>query len=374
MNSPLKRFLMPLVLVLVLMLVLVHTHRAYSAEATASEKALTFLTDVVRLDLASYNAKLLGVMENGPFGSTIVKYTLESNESKLDVLYLSTGNVYVWCKLTPLKGSPLFAQPATTTIDGAKSILERYQTYSGASYLQEMRNSLDTISVLEPKTTTMGDIRLETSILEGGKESIQWMNAVNGITNTYDIVALTLRNGTFEQFCDSWNLYKIGAANVKVGQEEAIRIAKENAYIRSGSNGDVNFTNFTIVDSSVRAELKMQPKADNMLYPNWLVLFGLDKVYFNQVTGIQVSIWGDNGEVGYVGNLGGYGAAPSDQSSVTSPSPPTEQSQPQLPSSEPSAPTENNNPPTTMYIIAATTASIAVATATTTIILKKRKK
>jgi len=372
MGKPLLQKLNVIIIVIVIALVLIQVPRAYTAEATKPEKALTFLTDVVGLNLASYNAKLVGVMENGPFNSTVVKYTLESNESKLDVLYLSTGNVYVWCKLTPLKGAPLFAQPATTTIDGAKSILERYQTYAGASYLQEMRNSLDTMSVLEPKTTTMGDIRLETSILEGGKESIQWMNAVNGITNTYDIVALTLRNGTFEQFCDSWNLYKIGAADVKVDQEEAIRIAKENAYIRSGPNGDVKFTNFTIVDLSVRAELKMQPRTDGMLYPNWLVLFGLDKVYFNQVTGIQVSIWGDNGEVGYVGNLGGYGAAPSDQ--IPAAPSPTEQSQPQLPSSEPSAPTENNNPPTTTYIIAAATASITLAAATTAVILKKRKK
>jgi len=372
-NAWLRKFNLLFVLAIGFALVTVRLPIASSSELTTTEKGLMFLADAVGLAMPSYNVEGGVIHPDGPFGSEYVKYVLESNGSKIDVIFILKGEDYLWCSLSSHGGSPLFAQPrAGSAVDEAKSFLEKYENYSRASYVQSMRDTLDSTSELTPMSTAVGDVRFEVST-EETITSITWMNAVNGITNTYDVVLLTLRNGTFWQFCDSWNLYKIGSADVKVGQPEAVRIAKENAYITAGSDGDIKFTNFSIVDWSIRAELKMQPRKDGKLYPNWAILFGLDKVYFGGVTGIQVSLWADTGGVEYVGNLGSYGTTSTGENATTPPEQSPSQSSP--PSSSPpvSTPPENNSTPTSTYVVA-TLASIAAATAVAAVVLKKRSR
>jgi len=63
--------------------------RAYSVELTTQENVLTFLRDVVMLDMTKYDAKLEGVTglpprENLEMDS--MKYTLTSDGSEIDAM------------------------------------------------------------------------------------------------------------------------------------------------------------------------------------------------------------------------------------------------------------------------------------------------
>ncbi len=299
---------------------------AYSAELTVPEKTMSFLTDVVRLDMTKYNVTLLGVVGIPPGENREMNawdYTLTSDESKLDVTCMFKDNALVWCKLYPLEGSPLFTQPFTNVLDEAKSLLNRYQTYSGVSHIQPMRDMLDTVIGLTPMTEAVGDVRLEIRIDEVRK-SIRWMNAVNGITNTYNVVTLRFRNGAFEFFCDFWNRYPIGNAVVNISKEEAIHIAREEAQNRiRAAVGDETASSFTFV--SEYAYLTMQPR-EKALYPHWEVLLELNKMVLGRGHAFRVSVWADTGEVPYITYSGGYGSAPqSEEPPITTPTePPTE--------------------------------------------------
>ena len=358
---------MALVLSMVLALLLAQVPRAYSAESTAPENALLFLADVVRLDMTKYDAKLEKVssLPSGVGASDLVflKYTLTSVGSKIEVICHVRNNMISWCKLYPLKGSPLFAQPATNALDAAKSFLDRYQTYSGLSHVQPMRSVLDTVSELKPMTKAVDDVRLEITTDED-RESIQWMNAVNGITNTYNVAVLSFRNGAFEFFCDEWNRYRIGSADVKVDREEAIRIAKEHAQNRIRADvGDEAALSYTFV--SEHALLTMQPR-ENALYPHWEVLLALNKMVPSYGATFRVSVWADTGEVPYITYSGSYGGTPqSEEKPAPSPAPDQSQSHPSPSSPQSSTSSEN---------LIAGTAAIAIAITIVVVAMKRRSK
>ena len=292
-------------------------NQAYSAELSAPEKALTFLNDVVRLDMTKYNARLVTVSD---FPSDLdglaeerVKYTLESAGSKLDVTCRFRNNALVYCKLYPIEGSPLFAQPSTNILDAARSLLDRYQTYSGASYLQEMRDMLDTVTELKPMTTTSGNVKLKISI--GDWTYIDWIYTVNGIDFDRNRIHFSFLNGAFNSFRDDWDLYKIGSTDGNVSEEEAIRIARENAKnftLKIWQNEWIE-VEFDIVDEPVEAEFSTQPREPDTLYPLWDIQLYFDKSYYGW-NGIKVRMWADTGEVISVTATGGGGGPPPDGS------------------------------------------------------------
>ncbi|MEM2912348.1 MAG: hypothetical protein QW146_07580 [Candidatus Bathyarchaeia archaeon] len=101
MNSSLKRLHVAFVLAVVLALLLVQVPKAYSAELAAPEKALTFLKDVVKLDMTKYTATLGSYRDYPPDSGGIsvvyLKYTLTSAGSKLDVICRFINNSLVYC-------------------------------------------------------------------------------------------------------------------------------------------------------------------------------------------------------------------------------------------------------------------------------------
>lgn len=144
------------------------------------------------------------------------------------------------------------------------------------------------------------------------------MNTVNGITNNYNVMVLTFRDGDFEFFADEWNQYSIGSANIKVSQERAIEIAKERAQNRISEDvGKEAVLDYTFV--SEHAFLTMQPR-ENVLIPHWEVLLGLDKLVLTYGAAFRVSVWADTGEIPYITYSGSYGVFPNEGNSATPPS------------------------------------------------------
>jgi len=276
-----------------------------------------------------------------------------------------------------------------------------------------MRNMLDTVTEFTPITEEVGDVRLEITIDED-MEKIKWMNAVNGITNTYNVVTVRFRNGAFELFVDNWNRYRIGSAEVNVDREEAIRIAKEEAQknIRAAV-GDEAASTFTFVYES--ALLNMQPRKD-ALYPHWEIHLTLNKMVLDYGAAFNVLVWADTGEISYIVYSGSYGGAPqsgenpetstepdqpqsqlpplsspsliptendtddydvvsqSEENPETSTEPDESQSHSSTLSSPSATSSENNiNPPTNTYLIAGTAAT-TIAVAVVAVALKKRRK
>lgn len=291
-------------------------NQEYPEEWSAPDEALSFITNVVRLDMTKYDVKQV---RNLDYPSDLtglaqerVIITLESGESKLDVICGFRKNALSDCTLYVLEGSPLFAQPSTNVLDAAKGFLDRHLTYSGASYLQTMRNMLDSVNETKTVTTTSGNVKLEVSI-EGDDASIYWIYTVNGLDIDRNNIRLSFLDGSFETFSDNWNLHKVGSTDVNVSEEEAIEIAVNRAkkYSWRVWVGEwIEVKDFNIVEENIKTEFGFGEREPFVLYPCWRILLPLDKVYPGFVACIAVALWADTAEIAYCQELGASGEPP----------------------------------------------------------------
>lgn len=368
MNFLLKKRVALVITVLFLLLIL-HTPIVFSAELTNQEKGLVFLTEVIGLDLSKYNQTRVRVLNMSSDPDAIwqqtIEYTFESNGSKMLFYCNFKDDNIIICHVSS-RAPLILVQPKTITLDAANSFLERYQTFSGFSYIQPLRDMLNSVTELKTATYTTDNTRLSVSVdtdAETNATSIStgWMNMVNGIYNQYNRIGLRFRNGEFERFFDAWNAFAVGNAEVNVDREKAINIAKEHAATYSYRIGDLTVSNMTVVDKPefILTELTMQPRKNNLLYPEWKVRLPLDKVYPGMITEIRVKLLADTGEVVYIREVGSLGGPPL---------PPSENP------SEPSEPDTEPQPENSTYIVAAATATTITAAAAVAIMLKKRRK
>ena len=291
------------------------------SESTAPEKVLIVLEDVVGLDMAKYSTDL-EFYAQAPFlyfevlPQEDVKYLLESNESKLEVISafadekLRSLNIYL------MDGSPLTTKPVTSPLEMAKDFLDKYSTYSDGSYYSTMRSMLDNVEGDINIIKTVENIKLEVTVTES-YISFRWKYVFNGVEAPSKCVALKFEQGFLKYFIDTWSLWTIGSTDLNISEEEAIEIAMnaaENYSWNVGMGGDnppVTVTEFNITGvSEITLSIgnyptKNESRGGNPLtmYPGWHVKLYFDKLYPGQVYGLNIGIWADTGEVNDIRTL-----------------------------------------------------------------------
>ena len=360
-NLHVKKVVVSLVLLATLTLLLIHTQNAHAVEWTTLEKTSRFLENVIGLDMTRYE-----VSGGTDIATGFVTYNLKSGESIVEVLTRFRNGVLVYCNVNPLDGlTPFYSQqPSVNLLDAAEELIQRYHDYSNAPYLQVMRDMLDTMTEVKPENLTWSDVTFRIS-LDDDFTYVEWIQTVNGIEIRRNRLQLSFLDGAFYSFQDDWDLYSIGTTELKVSREEAIRIAREQAENyswRLAGADNTRVTDFTILDSPVSAEWSMQIRDSNTLYPWWDVRLYLDKVYEGNVYAIQVTLWGDTGEVTHVQAISHMGAPPNQE--------------PTTPTNEPPSDTQQETDFAGNVPAIAVTASIAatVALAAVVEVIKKRRK
>lgn len=372
MTTYVKRFYLALIFASIIAFSLLQAPISYAAESTFQQKTLSFLSDVISLDLAKYNVTLLTDSVSSSTGGAAqetIRYKLETNESILDANGVFRDGSLAWCTLYVIKGSPLYkqTQPANL-IDATKALLQRYQTYAESNY-QEMIDILDKVSDAESVTVTSGNMKLEVSN-EGSLVSLLWFYKY-GILEKPEL-GIEFRDGFIETFNNQWNLLNVGSSTVNISKEEAIKIARSRAENFSWKVGldpatATEVTDFTILETPVQAELSFQVRDASTLYPFWRIDLCLDKLYPGGVRNIAVGIWADTGEIRYIQELS-YGG---DLSNVTTT--PTLSASPSSELITPTAQIENNKTtPVDTTLIAGIAAIISTAIIVAVIAKKKR--
>ena len=285
-----------------------------SPDWTAPEKTLIIFSEVVGLDIEAYNTTLdlhnqdLYFFESFP--QEDVQYTLDSDKSKVEVICNFVNKKFQSISLHALDGSPRMTQPSTDVLDTAKGFLDRYQTYSGASYIEDMRGMLDTVDANENVTKTAENTKLEVSVNQNST-TFRWTPAVNGIEVMYKWVILSFENESLAFFMDNWELYNIGNYDIAISEEEAIDIAMKATENYSwtvnmgGDNPPVEVTEFTVEGvSETKLTFCNYPSKNESrngdpltLYPSWNIKLYFDKFYLGNVYGVNIAIWADTGEV-----------------------------------------------------------------------------
>jgi hypothetical protein len=207
-----KRLCLPLILVAVLAVLFAYLPAVYVAESSDADEVLVFLEEVVSLDVAKYDVTLLGTSVTYPewldgLAQVTGKYRLESETSRIDVLFKFRNSTLSWCLMRILEGSPQYTESHSTDIRGlATSFLQRYQEYSGDSELEAMRSLLDVVDVKENSTETVGNMELTVSV-DSFSSSFDWRCTLDGVD--CGGVDVSFRNGHFYAFGDDRSYYQI---------------------------------------------------------------------------------------------------------------------------------------------------------------------
>ena len=205
MNLLIKKLCLPLILVVVLAVLFAYLPTVYVTENSDADEVLVFLEEVVSIDVAKYDVTLLGTSVTYPdwldgLAQLTGKYTLESETSKIDVLFKFRNNTLSWCLVRVLEGSPKYTESQSTDLrDLACDFLQKYQAYSGDSDLEAMRGMLDVVDVTENSTKTVGNMKLIVSIMSFSS-SFDWRYTLD--ETDYGGVNVSFRNGHFYAFSD----------------------------------------------------------------------------------------------------------------------------------------------------------------------------
>lgn len=328
---------------------------AYSSESTAEAKASDFLSNVVGLDLTKYtlippylpsnaeypsniseSLQTHNLTRNDPFGGLVeqqvLSYDLEYNENKMDIMGIFYNGHMAFLKIYSYSQDDyVYSElPPTDIIHQARSILQRYQTFSSQNYAKDtlylvhMQNILNRVNDLSPNEITAGNINFQV-LKDGNNTRIQWIYTKGGVSMEWKRVSIKFRNNTFESFRDTWGLYTVSGLS-KISSEEAVQIALEAAQrceIRvnyddrkteiikvpdlSNAPYDVNMymVPFRYQESDIPSKMSRDPLT---LYPYWQIHF-----YFNESIGgnigVQVGIWGDTAEIIYCRGHGYLGVS-----------------------------------------------------------------
>jgi hypothetical protein len=142
----------------------------------------------------------------------LMRYELEASDDEgwVDIFYTEANDTYTHEPYFSVYLDKPFspAYPSDKVLDWTKSFLERYQRYrDNASYISEMRQTLNLINHIEPMNLTNGNITLQITIKQFTQQDIYTtlkLTPANTTTqDTNNAVTFEFHNGAMLRF-DDW--------------------------------------------------------------------------------------------------------------------------------------------------------------------------
>ena len=270
--------------------------------SATTETAITFLQNVTQIDTSKYQATLLSrtVEQRADLGGAveeIIRYSLTSSESKMDVIFRFRNNHLSRYQIIMIEGTPIFslAQPHDV-LDVAKALLTRFRIYQDSPYLQNMSDMLALVDATEGIEIKEGNLKLSATVL-GDNANIFMMYTENGVDFSPKSLSLIFENRVLKEVTDGWFLFTIGSTSVNVSMDRAVDLARNALNGYSWSANGQTVTNFNVLSEPALVVFHPNTKSSLALYPQWTVTFNLDKVYPGSVNRISVELWADTGEI-----------------------------------------------------------------------------
>ena len=296
-----------------------------SLELANRDRAVSSLGNLFYFDTSRYNVTLttdylLSPQMSPQFGGLTpenLEYNLtaaDGNTITEDVVFLNGSPVhyllYYNDNATNNNASPYYTQTMPTALsEKTSTFLNRYQNFTGASYIQPMLDMLSKNSIDEMLNTLKNTNTTSTSVIENNLKmeldfndystEIVFMPHIGGVDYPNCINLDFLKgNGNLDSFTDNWNLYKIGNTDVNVSRDEAIdmawKLANNITTVSIGDVGDV------AIHFSNNPEVNLYGSIRNNMtaFPFYLIQIPTDKIYYT-VDGVEVGIWADTGQVAF---------------------------------------------------------------------------
>jgi len=273
---------------------------------SSAERAMIIIRDVVQIDTTKYQTTLLSdTVENrsdlGGVVEEILKYSLTTNESKIDLVLRFRNNHFSLYQLSLIEGippfAPIYVQPQSTDIlEAARSLIERYKSSSSDPYLEEMSRLLASANETNNEQT-LGNIKLKVTIFGDNAEVLLTYTA-NGFDFSAKSLRLLFQKNVLQELSDDWFLYTVSDAQVNVSREQAMQIARNAAKNFEWNANGVQVSDFNVLAEPFSAVFFPHPRTESMtLVPYWFITLYLDREYPGGVNSITVGVWADTGEV-----------------------------------------------------------------------------
>jgi hypothetical protein len=262
------------------------------------EKAMSFLRDVIQLDIAKYTLTL----DDKYSESEHLFYRMSSANAGFfadygDVVFEFYDGVLGHCGLSPGYGGLLFQHPELDSYNATLGIVERYQRWKNDSQVQQMADLLRQVGSDKNATEVSGNLTLRLSVLR--YTNYAFYNTFNGA----DYTGLTIFRGTsYFDFSDSRVYEKIGDININISKEQAINIAestvKNYSYTATLGNQTKIFVSNLNVTGVYRATLQTAIRQNSTLYPYWDIQLIVSNIPTGHgLQGIGVKIWANDGNI-----------------------------------------------------------------------------
>ncbi|MCW4024370.1 MAG: winged helix-turn-helix domain-containing protein [Candidatus Bathyarchaeota archaeon] len=273
--------------------------------STNSEKALTFIDQVVQIDTSKYETSLLSrsVEHRDNLGGAleeILSYSLVNSESKMEVIFRFRNSQLSQYRLVIIEGAPIYAglQPSSP-LEEAKGLLSRFQAYQNAPYLQNMIDMLDMmVNSVQNVELTHGNLKLNTTSL-GDATQFVWIYTENGVDFDPKMFDIVFYDRALTDLIDDMFLFSIGGTTINISADQAVTIARDALEEYSWIADGQTISDFGVVEPPV---VKFHPNTRDTLalYPYWAVTFKLDTVYPGNVDQLIVGVYADTGDIGRI--------------------------------------------------------------------------
>jgi hypothetical protein len=272
--------------------------------SAGTDDAITFLEDVVQIDLAEYQSTLVSntvvVREDlGGVVEEILSYSLTNSESRITVDLRFRNKELSRYKMSLFEGSVIYAQPQPFSIlDVAKEVIQRYRSFKDVAYVEEMKIMLGSVNEIENTEIIDSNIKLQISV-SGDTTLFLWMYTENGVDFSPKSLSFVFENQVLTELTDGFSLFMVGTTEVSVAtEEEAIQIARNAVNGYTWTADDTVVSEFTLLEEPVTAVFHPTLRQEGLaLIPYWEVTLYLDKVYPGGINRLAVGVWADTGEV-----------------------------------------------------------------------------
>lgn len=281
--------------------------------------ALTFIEKVANIELDAYNVTCDC---NGPISSflypghteALVSLNLTSASSQLEIDIQFIDDYLEFYQLSSENGPPILSIDETLGVfDRARETLQHYQLVFNATYCSQLTAMIGQLTTEDrEQTIETGCATLDfyPNASLGGSVEFAWR--YKGAIRKHLCIAIN-KGGFIEVLGDTWRIYKISNAEVKVSDETAVRTASDRAQAYIDELG--------AKVAKVKVELRYVNSQENprgedcfVLYPVWFVKLVFDRPYGegHYINEYLVTIWADTGEVRTALPQGYWGSPPPD--------------------------------------------------------------
>jgi hypothetical protein len=233
-----------------------------------------------------------------------MQYSLTSSDSKLQVFFRYRNNELSRYQLVVMDGTAVYSQAQShIVLDQAQGVLARFGVYQTGDYLANMSSLLNLVKTNGNTEIKQGDIKLNATITNDEDGQVTLMYTENNVDFSPKSVSMTFEGRALTELVNGWYLFTVGSTTVHISSDRAVQLARNvlNGYSWTAKGQTVS--HFNILSDPSAVTFHPNTKNGLALYPQWVVIFYLDKVYPGDVYRISVGIWADTGDIAQIETL-----------------------------------------------------------------------